>query len=197
MSACRRSRSRRIPSRRNESLAAVAAAAVPRQPTLTEIVCQPRAPSGAGGERLLRLDRAGPVGRADHDLVAPGVAAQSVTHWTQVASEIGADSRASRQTPSMATSTLRDAAVRGPGDAGDRAPGPRRDAAARRVDPRLGQDRAVLGPAEGDPVAVERLERRQLQLLEPLRRRHVAEQPGDDEAGRVAVDPAAAARRSS
>ena len=35
----------------------------------------------------------------------PGVVVQSVTHWTQVASEIGFDSRASRHTPSMATST--------------------------------------------------------------------------------------------
>ena len=81
-----------------------------------------------------------------------------------------------------------DAAVRGPGDPRDRHLS-RGHAAARRVDPGLGQDRAVLGPAERDPVAVERLERRQLQFLEPLGGRHVAEQPGNDEAGRVAVDP--------
>ena len=31
--------------------------------------------------------------------------AQSATHWTHVASEIGVDSWASRQTPSIATST--------------------------------------------------------------------------------------------
>ena len=37
---------------------------------------------------------------------SPGVASQSRTHWTQVASEIGRDSRASLQAPSTATSTL-------------------------------------------------------------------------------------------
>ena len=35
------------------------------QPTFTEIVCQPRAPSGAGRGRCLLLDGAGAVGRPD------------------------------------------------------------------------------------------------------------------------------------
>jgi hypothetical protein len=36
----------------------------------------------------------------------PGVVVHGTTHWTQVASEIGLDSRASCQTPSIETSTF-------------------------------------------------------------------------------------------
>ena len=36
----------------------------------------------------------------------PGVASQGTTHWTQVVSEMGADSSASCHSPSIATSTL-------------------------------------------------------------------------------------------
>ena len=56
---------------------------------------------------------------------------------------------------------------------------------------------ASLDQPQRHPVAVERLERRQLQLGQPLGRRHVAVQARDDEPGREAVHPAAAARRSS
>ena len=67
--------------------------------------------------------------------------------------------------PSIATSTFampRSGAHATPaiGDPAGRRP----LAAAGDVDPRLGQDRALLRPAERHPVAVERLERRQLEL---------------------------------
>ena len=70
-------------------------------------------------------------------------------------------------------------------------------ARAGHVDPRLRLDRPFLRPAPRDPVAVEGLPRRQLDLAEPLRRRHVAVEAGDDEPRREAVVAQAAARRSS
>ena len=81
-----------------------------------------------------------------------------------------------------------DPAIRRPGDARyvDR-PGGELLAAARRVDPRLGQDRRVLGPAERNPVAVDSLTGRQLDRAQPLRRRNVAVQPRDDQPRGVAV----------
>ena len=70
------------------------------------MVSQPRAPSGAGGDGCSSWTL--PVRSVARTFISwlPASAAQSVTHWTQVAFEIGADSRASRQTPSMATSTF-------------------------------------------------------------------------------------------
>ena len=66
-------------------------------------------------------------------------------------------------------------------------PGRDRRVDLRDVDPRLGQDRRLLRPAARDPVGVERLERRQLDLGQPLGRRHVAVQARDDEPGREPV----------
>ena len=83
---------------------------------------------------------------------------------------------------------------RHPGD-GD-APGGDRRAVAGHVDARLGLDRALLRPPPRDPVAVEAVERRQLDLGEPLRRRHVAVQARHDEAGGEPVRARGAARRS-
>ena len=56
-----------------------------------------------------------------------------------------------------------------------------------RVDPRLGLDRGLLRPAPLDPVGVEGVERRQLHLGHPLRRRDVAVQAGHDHADREPV----------
>ena len=53
------------------------------------------------------------------------------------------------------------------------------------------RDAVLIGPSfdqpRGHPVAVEVLPRRQLDAVEPLRRRHVAVEAGDDEPGREAV----------
>ena len=109
--------------------------------------CQPRAPSGAGGARSAapgpRRARRG----ADLTRDGPARPPQSVSHWTHVASAIGVDSgrRARRHRPRPRRGRCRGPAPRRPGDrdlAG-------RDAAVRRVDPRLGEDRRLLGPAEG------------------------------------------------
>ena len=167
------------------------------QPTLTRDRVPAAGAVRRGWRRALLLDRAGAVRGPDLDRRGrPGVG-RPVDHPLdprRVRDRVGQAGIA----PDAVDRDLdpRDAAVRRPGDPGDRdVTG--RDAAARRVDPRLGEDRSLLGPAERDPVAVERLERRQLELLEPLRRRDVAVQAGDDEPGRDSRGSAAAARRSS
>ena len=55
------------------------------------------------------------------------------------------------------------------------------------VDPRLGLDRRRLGPPPRDPIGVEAIPRGQLDLGQPLRRRHVSVQAGNDEPGGKAV----------
>src|SRR6478672_3847656 len=76
-----------------------------RQLTDTLTVCQPRAPSGAGGDGCSGWTA--PVPSVARTLITwpPGCAAQSYTHWTHVASEIGRDSVASLHRPSIETST--------------------------------------------------------------------------------------------
>ena len=93
----------------------------------------------------------------------PGVAVQSTTHWTHVASEIGVRQAGIAPAPSIATST-REMPRSGAQATPAMGTCPAATPPSRRVDPRLGEDRRLLGPAERDPVAVERLERRQLQL---------------------------------
>ena len=93
---------------------------------------------------------------------------------------------------------LGDAAVLGPGHAGDRRPA-RPQAASRLAGVsmrRHGLDRALDGPAPPDPVGVEGVEGRQLQLGHPLGRRDVAVQPGHDHAAPGSRATTAAARRS-
>ena len=120
-----------------------------------------RRPVGRSGRRRSRRSR-GPrsCGSARRRRV-PGDAATGPRSRSRSASTAGRRC----QTPSIATSTLRDAAVRRPGDPGDR------DAAGRDARPLRGVSirdwvriGAVLRPAERDPVAVERLERRELEL---------------------------------
>ena len=172
--------------------------------TMTWIVWWPRAPSGAGGVTLGRSGRRrcrrspGP-----RSCARPGRHAVASQAYEPLDPGRLRDRRRERAPPASAAVDrdldLRDAAVRRPGDAGDRRPG--RPATCwpllGHVDPRLGQDRALLRPAERDPVAVEGLERRQLELGQPLRRRDVAVQARDDQPGREAVDPRQRARRSS
>ena len=135
-----------------------------RQPTSTPIVCQPRAPSGAGGERLLRLDDAGAVGGPDLDRVPAG-------RRRPVGDPLDPRRvRDRRRQPGLAPDAVdrdldpRDAAVRRPGDARDRdrrpAATPPRGVSIRDW-VRIG---ASLAQPSGHPVAVERLERRQLEL---------------------------------
>ncbi len=71
---------------------------------------------------------------------------------------------------------LGDPLVRRPCHPGDRDLPVRDDfrAPARRIDPGLGLDRAVLGPAPGNPVAVEILQGGEFDLLQPLGCRDVS-----------------------
>ena len=83
---------------------------------------------------------------------------------------------------------LADAAIRRPRDAGDGDPtGGHRLAETRHVDPRLGEDRSLLRPAEGHPVAVDRFQCRQLELGQPLGRRDIPVEAGNDQPCREAV----------
>src|SRR4029079_12062341 len=72
----------------------------PRQDTPTSMVCQPRAPWGAGRDGISSWSA--PVPSVARTLMVcwPAVASHGTTHWTQVASEMGVDSCASRQSPS-------------------------------------------------------------------------------------------------
>ena len=79
-----------------------------------------------------------------------------------------------------------DAARWRPRDAGD-AHRAGRDHAAGHVDARHRLHRAGLRPAAPDPVRVVVVPARELEVAQPLRRRHVAVQAGDDQACRVAV----------
>ena len=107
----------------------------PRGPsaTWTEIVCQPRAPSGAGGERLLLLDDAVAVGRADLDHVAAG--RRRPVGDPLDPGRVRDRRRQAGVAPDAVDGDLDpgDATVRRPGDPGDRAPAPppRRRAACR------------------------------------------------------------------
>ena len=55
------------------------------------------------------------------------------------------------------------------------------------VDAGLGLDRPLLGPAAGDPVAVESLPGGELDVRQPLGGRHIAVQPGNYQPGGEAV----------
>ena len=160
-------------------------------------MCQPRAPSGAGRDGISSWRAPVPsVARTEIAMVAGRRRPTCRPIGPRSHPRSASTDRASCHVPSMPTSTFDDAAVGRPRDSGDRHP-TGRDRAARRVDPRLGQDRPLLGPAERHPVAVERLPGRELELPQPLGRGHVAEQAGHDQPGRVAVLRAAAVRRSS
>ena len=132
-------------------------------------------------------------------LCRPGVAVHETSHCTQVASEIGRLIAALLPRAVVeADLDPGDAAIRRPGDAARRRPARRRDPGRpRRVDPRLGQDRRVLGPAERNPVAVDGLTRRQLDRAQPLRRRNVAVQARDDQPRRGSRGRRAGRRGSS
>ncbi len=69
----------------------------------------PRAPSGAGGVRSVVWTTPAPSVARTSIACGPAplaAASHATSHWTHVASEIGVESWASCQTPSIATSTL-------------------------------------------------------------------------------------------
>ena len=129
---------------------------------------------------------------------SPDVASHGRYHCTHVLPLVTSPSTASRPRAVVDLHLdLGDAERRLPRHAGDRlAAGVDGRAAARHVDARRRLDRPLLGPAPRDPVAVEVLPRAEGDGVEPLRRRDVAVQPGDDEAGREAVLAPAAVHRS-
>ena len=153
-----------------------------------------REPGSCGG-RGRRRDRAGCARRSarrrHHRWPAPAACARRPTppSGRRTAPRPVGDRRAQlRRLPSVLVDLDLDGvdpAVRRPGDPGNRH-GSGRDAVpvARGVDPRLRQDRRFLRPAQRDPVRVERLERRQLDLGQPLRGAHVAVEARHDEPGR-------------
>ena len=108
-------------------------------------------------------------------------------HWTQASFDRGWVSSASCQPPvSTSTSTL----------AISRCSGPRRHrrcnarrprCADRGIDPRLGLDRCLLRPSPRDPIGVEAVPGRQLDLADPFGGRHISVKPGHDQPGRKAM----------
>jgi hypothetical protein len=60
-----------------------------RQPALTLTVCQPLAPSGAGGVGPSSWTAPVPSVARTWRVCVPGVVVHGTTHWTQVAAEIG------------------------------------------------------------------------------------------------------------
>src|SRR5215472_14660671 len=82
-----------------------------------------------------------------------------------------------------------DALVLGPRHSGDRNRPAVLDGVldARNVDPRLSLDRALRGPATRYPVGARGPVRRDLDVHEPLARRHVAVEPWNDQPGREYV----------
>ena len=125
----------------------------PRQPAVTKILWWPS--RAIGGRGLARPSGRRPLGPwlGPRCCAGRGAAVQGACHWTQVVSEIGW--LTSGRLPLAvidANLDLGDAAVRGPGNAADEdGPGGHVRATGRGVDPRLGQDRRVLGPAERQP----------------------------------------------
>ena len=121
------------------------------------------------------------------------------THWTHVASAMGRDEPCLMPVAvdrDLDLARCRGRAPRRSPAIGD-VPGAEAARRARRVDAGLGQDRRLLGPAERDPVAVERLEGRQLELGQPFGRRDVAVQARARSGEPGSRGSAAAARRSS
>src|SRR5687767_9253254 len=72
------------------------------QETLSAMVCQPRAPSGAGRDGCSVWTWPVPSVARTLIVCGPGVASQAATHWTQVVSEMGVESVASCHSPSIA-----------------------------------------------------------------------------------------------
>ena len=158
--------------------------------------CASRGPRRGGGDGCSSCTVPVPSVARTWRTWSPGVASHGSIHWTQVASEIGCETVAGVQVPSMPTSTRlmpRSGAQAMPAIA-------TRPACSRPVGVsirdwvRIGR---LLGPAERHPVAVERLEGRELELGEPLRGGDVAVQAGHDQAGRIAMGDGQRLRRSS
>ena len=120
---------------------------------------------------------------------SPEVASHSTSHCTHVLPLAGSPSRASIHSPSSTCTSTR---VIPPGGAQATPAIGWRPASI--VAPLRGtsiRDAVLIGPSfdqpRGHPVAVEVLPRRQLDAVEPLRRRHVAVEAGDDQPGGEAV----------
>ncbi len=157
------------------------------------------APSGNGSRRSPGWMTPSPsVARTSSAMAARAWPSQAKVHWRHVSMRVG------RREPGLLPCAVVDAdldrvdaAVLRPGDAadGDRSGGDRGQR-PRRVDARHRLDRRLARPAALDPVRVEGVERRQLELDQPLGGRHVAVQAGHEHPDRDSRARRAAARRS-
>ena len=139
---------------------------------------------------LIGLHLALGVRRPDPDLVLAGRRAHGRYHWTHVSSLVASPSCAGIHGPSSTCTSTASMPV-----SGCHATPAIGCCPASMVAPLRGtsmREATLIGPSldqpRGHPVAVELLPRHEVDRVEPLRRRHVAVQPGDDEAGREAVD---------